>query len=129
MKLGRFVVVAAVIVMLASAVTGLVIALIEREIGFHSLTALTVGLGALLIALAGLVVEKLNRRFHPESSLFLWSDVDNLRSVARHATDDETRDWALSLGERIAAVLPGREADFTAKSRSTRRTDSSPRSH
>jgi hypothetical protein len=109
MKLGRIVIVAAVIVMLASAVTGLVIALIEREIGFNSLTALTVGLGALLIALAGLVVEKMNRRFHPESSLFLWSDVDNLRAVARHATDDETRDWALSLSERIAAVLPGRE--------------------
>ena len=109
MRLGRIVVVAAVIVMLASAVTGLVIALLEREIGYDSLTALTVGLGALLIALGGLVAEKMNRRFHPESSLFLWSDVDNLRAVARHAADEETREWALSLSERIAVVLPGRE--------------------
>jgi hypothetical protein len=109
MKLGRIVIVIAVAVMLASAVAGLVYALIEREIGWNSLTALTVGLGALLIAVAGLVVEKMNRRFHPESALFLWSDVDNLRAVARHASDDETREWALSLSERIAVVLPGRE--------------------
>ena len=109
MKLGRIVIVVAVIVMLGSAVTGLVYAMIEREIGWNSLTALTVGIGALLIALAGLVVEKMSRRFHPESNLFLWSDVDSLRAVARHATDDETRDWALSLSERIAVVLPGRE--------------------
>jgi hypothetical protein len=109
MKLGRIVIVVAVTVMLASAVTGLVYALIDREIGWNSLTALTVGFGALFIALGGLAIEKLNRRFHPESSLFTWSDVDNLRAVARAATDDETRDWALSLGERIAVVLPGRE--------------------
>jgi hypothetical protein len=109
MRLGRIVIVVAVVVMLGSAVTGLVYALIEREIGWNSLTALTVGFGALLIALAGLVVEKMNRRFHPESNLFFWSDVDSLRAVARNATDDETREWALSLSERIAVVLPGRE--------------------
>lgn len=109
MKLGRIVIVVAVIVMLVAAVTGLVYALIEREIGWNSLTALTVGLGALFIALAGLAIEKMNRRFHPESSLFVYSDVDNLRTVARNATDDETRAWALSLAERIAVVLPGRE--------------------
>ena len=109
MKLGRIVIVVAVAVMLASAVTGLVYALIDREIGWNSLTALTVGFGALFIALGGLAIEKMNRRFHPESSLFTWSDVDNLRAVARVATDDETRDWALSLSERIAVVLPGRE--------------------
>lgn len=109
MKLGRIVIVVAVIVMLGSAVTGLVYALIEREIGWNSLIALTVGIGALLIAVGGLIVEKMNRRFHPESNLFLWSDVDNLRRLSREATDDETRDWALSLSERIAVVLPGRE--------------------
>jgi hypothetical protein len=109
MKLGRIVIVVAVTVMLASAVTGLVYALIDREIGWNSLTALTVGFGALFIALGGLAIEKMNRRFHPESSLFTWSDVDNLRAVARAATDDETRDWALSLSQRIAVVLPGRE--------------------
>lgn len=109
MKLGRIVIVVAVIVMLVAAVTGLVYALIEQEFGWNSLTALTIGLGALLIALAGLAIEKMNRRFHPESSLFVYSDVDNLRAVARHAPDEETRAWALSLSERIAVVLPGRQ--------------------
>ena len=109
MKLGRIVIVVAVIVMLVAAVTGLVYALVEQEFGRRSLEAMTVGLGALFIALAGLAIEKMNRRFHPESSLFVWSDVDNLRTIARHAPDDETRDWALSLSERIAVVLPGRE--------------------
>jgi hypothetical protein len=109
MRTGRIVVAAAVVVMLGAAVTGLIYGLIDQQFGQRSLTALTVGLGALLIALAGLASEKLSRRFHPESALFLWSDVDNLRKIAREADAAETREWALSLSHRIAVVLPGRE--------------------
>ena len=121
MKLGRLVIVLAVIVMLVAAVYGLIYALIQQEFGRRSLEAMTVGLGALFIALGGLAIEKMNRRFHPESSLFLWSDVDNLRRVAREAGDDEVRDWALSLSERIAAVLPGRQ-QLRSEQRSVRST-------
>jgi hypothetical protein len=109
MKLGRIVIVLAVIVMLVAAVYGLIYALIQQEFGRRSLEAMTVGLGALFIALGGLAIEKMNRRFHPESSLFLWSDVDNLRRVARETSDPERQAWALSLSERIVAVLPGRQ--------------------
>lgn len=97
-----------VAIMLLAALTGLVWALIEQEFGYRSLTALTVGVGALLIALSALAIEMMTRKFHPETELFLWSDVDKLRQVAREAADAETRAWALSLSERIAVVLPGR---------------------
>ncbi len=109
MKVGRIVVVAAIVVMLGAAITGLILGLLDQELGQRSLTALTVGLGAFFIALAGLAIEKMSRRFHPESALFLWSDVDNLRKIAREASVAETREWALSLSQRIAVVLPGRE--------------------
>ena len=59
---------------------------------------------------AGLVLIELNsRKWHPESGLFTWSDVDNLRSLALiDDIDAETRQWARSLADRIAVVLPGR---------------------
>ena len=107
-KWQKLVFVGSVVIMLIAAVTGLVYALIDREFGPRSLGALTTGLGALLIAASSLLVERLNRRFHPESGLFLWTDVDKLRSLARETKDTETREWALSLGERIAVVLPRR---------------------
>ncbi|HET9440429.1 MAG TPA: hypothetical protein VFO52_09670 [Longimicrobiales bacterium] len=101
--------VASVTIMLVSALVGLTYALLEREFGPRSLMALTVGLGAVLIAVTVLVVEVLTRKFHPETALFLWSDVDQLRALARSAPDPETRSWALSLSDRIAVVLPGRK--------------------
>jgi hypothetical protein len=104
----KLVLAASLTIMFGAAVTGLVYALIDREFGPRSLGALTTGLGALLIALSALFVEKLNRRFHPESGLFLWSDVDQLRDVARTTADADVRAWALSLSERIAVVLPRR---------------------
>jgi hypothetical protein len=104
----KLVVVASVLIMLFAAVAGLVYALLDREFGPRSLGALTTGLGALLIVIGVLVTERMSRKFHPESALFLWTDVDQLRNVARSATDDETRAWALSLSERIAVVLPKR---------------------
>jgi hypothetical protein len=96
-------------VMLGAALTGLFWAVIEREFGPGPLTMVTVGLGALLIALAFGLLEFTNPTFHPESHLFDWSDVDSLRTVSRQTDlDAETRDWARSLAERIAVVLPGR---------------------
>jgi Na+/melibiose symporter-like transporter len=109
-RIQRIILIASVAIMLLAALTGLVYALIEREFGERSLQALATGIGALLIAATALLLERLNRRFHPESRLFLWSDVDQLRAVARSATDEETRAWALSLSERIAVVLPRRIA-------------------
>jgi hypothetical protein len=98
-----------VALMLVAAVTGLVLALIAGRFDFWSLTAMTVGLSALFIIVAIVLVELVSRKFHPESGLFTWSDVDNLRDLSSHpAIDVELRDWARSLAERVAIVLPGR---------------------
>jgi hypothetical protein len=107
-RVQRIVLIASIGIMLIAALVGLVYALLEGGFGHHSLTALATGMGALLIAASTLLFERLNRRFHPESRLFLWSDVDQLRAVARAADDAELRAWALSLSERIAVVLPRR---------------------
>ncbi len=97
-----------VAVMLLAAVTGLTYALAEQDFGPRSIGAVTVGLGALLIALSAMAVDLMTRKFHPETRFFSWSDVDRLRALARTTPDDEVRAWALSLSERIAVVLPGR---------------------
>lgn len=96
-------------IMLAAALVGLISALIANDFSGVSIAALTVGLGALLIAAGIVLVELINRKYHPESGLFSWSDVDNLRDLAvRSASDAEVREWARSLADRIAIVLPGR---------------------
>lgn len=100
--------VVSVALMLIAALAGLFYALLDHDFGARSLAALTVGLGALLIALTAVGVEVMNRKLHPESGLFLWTDVDRLREIARSVTDAEVRAWALSLSDRIAVVLPGR---------------------
>jgi hypothetical protein len=106
----KLVFVASAALMLMAALLGLFYALLDREFGQRSLVALTTGLGALLIALTAAVMEVVTRKLHSESGLFLWSDVDQLRELARRATDAETRAWALSLGQRISVVLPRRMA-------------------
>jgi hypothetical protein len=95
--------------MLVAAVTGLVLAVLAGEFDLWSLAALTVGLSALLIIVGIVIVELVSRKFHPESGLFTWSDVDNLRALAAEPSIDvDLRDWARSLAERVAIVLPGR---------------------
>lgn len=95
--------------MLGAAVVGLVATLIAGKITLVSLGALGAGIGALLIIAGLVVVELVSRKFHPESGLFTWSDVDTLRDLAiRNSDDPETREWAKSLADRIAVVLPGR---------------------
>lgn len=95
--------------MLGAAVVGLVATLIAGKITIVSLGALSAGIGALLIMAGLVVVELVSRKFHPESGLFTWSDVDTLRDLAiRNSADPETREWAKSLADRIAVVLPGR---------------------
>ena len=106
----KLVFMASVALMLIAALVGLSYALVEREFGSRSIAALTTGLGALLIALTAAVMEVVTRKLHPESGLFLWSDVDRLRELAHEAQDAETRAWALSLGQRISVVLPRRGA-------------------
>lgn len=102
--------VASVAIMLGAALFGLIAALFAGDFTTTSIAALTVGLGALLI-IAGLVVTDLvNRKFHPESGLFTWSDVDTLRDLAQRADSSELRAWARSLADRIAVVLPGRRS-------------------
>jgi hypothetical protein len=108
----KLVFVVSVALMLIAALVGLSYALIEREFGSRSIAALTTGLGALLIALTAAVMEVVTRKLHPESGLFLWSDVDKLRELAQDARDAETRAWALSLGQRISVVLPRRSASL-----------------
>ena len=100
-----------VAIMLGAALFGLIGALLAGEFSSYSIAALTVGLAALLVS-AGLVLIELNsRKWHPESGLFTWSDVDNLRSLALiDDVDAQTRQWARSLADRIAVVLPGRPA-------------------
>lgn len=98
-----------VAIMLVAAFVGLFSALLAGDFGSSSIAALTVGLGALLIAAGLVLIELISRKYHPESGLFTWSDVDNLRSLAiRSASDEEMRAWARSLADRIAVVLPGR---------------------
>ena len=106
----KLVFMASVALMLIAALVGLSYALVEREFGSRSIAALTTGLGALLIALTAAVMEVVTRKLHPESGLFLWSDVDRLRELAHDAQDAEMRAWALSLGQRISVVLPRRGA-------------------
>ena len=105
----KLVFIGSVSIMLLAALAGLGYAFIEQEFGAHSLAALTVGVGAVLIAGAALAADVMTRKFHPETSLFLWSDVDQLRALARATPDEDTRAWALSLSDRIAVVLPGRK--------------------
>jgi cytochrome c biogenesis protein CcdA len=109
-RLRKAVFVAAVAIMLVAALVGLVSALIAGEFSGQSIAALTVGLGALLIIAGIVLVELVSRKYHPESGLFTWSDVDNLRELAGRSSDAETRSWARSLADRIAVVLPGRRA-------------------
>ena len=78
-RLRKAVFVSAVAIMLAAAVAGLVLALLAGEFSVSSIAALTVGLGALLITAGIVLVELVSRKYHPESGLFSWSDVDNLR--------------------------------------------------
>lgn len=109
-RLRKGVFVASVAIMLAAALVGLVLALVAGEFSASSLAALTVGLGALLITAGIVLVELVSRKFHPESGLFTWADVDNLRELAIRSDEPETRSWARSLADRIAIVLPGRRA-------------------
>lgn len=96
-------------VMLACAVVGLVWRLVEGKFGAGPQAAAAIGSGALLIALVFGLLHFTNPTFHPESHLFNWSDVDALRALARNsAVEPETREWARSLADRIAVVLPGR---------------------
>ena len=108
-RLRKALFIASVAIMLAAAVFGLLSALHAGTFNRLSIASLTVGIGALLIIASLVLLEATSRKFHPESGLFSWSDVDNLRALAvRSAHDGETREWARSLADRIAIVLPGR---------------------
>jgi hypothetical protein len=99
----------ALAVMLACALVGLVWRLIDGQFSAGPQAAATIGSGALLIALVFGLLHFTNPTFHPESHLFTWSDVDTLRALARNpAVEPETREWARSLADRVAVVLPGR---------------------
>lgn len=95
-------------IMALAAVTGLIAAIIEGGFGSYSIAAVTVGLGALLIIIGLVSADLVNRKFHPESALFQWTDVDILRGLAGTADDPAVRDWARSMAERVAVVLPRR---------------------
>jgi hypothetical protein len=98
-------------VMLGAGLTGLTWAVLTHEFGTGPMTALAVGIGALAVALIFGLLDFTNPTFHPESHLFDWHDVDTLRTLARQGELDEpTREWARSLSDRIAIVLPGRSA-------------------
>jgi hypothetical protein len=100
---------AALVVMLASAVVGLIWRLLDGKWSVGPQVAASIGSGALLIALVFGLLHFTNPTFHPESHLFGWSDVDALRALARNpAVTPEQREWARSLADRIAIVLPGR---------------------
>jgi len=95
--------------MLAAALTGLSAAMIAGEFNAFSIAALTIGLAALLTTGGLVLVALVTRKWQPQSGPFTWSDVDNLRNLAmRLTTDAETREWARSLADRIAVVLPPR---------------------
>jgi hypothetical protein len=95
-------------IMALAAVSGLVAAVVEGGFGSYSYAAATVGLGALLIIIGLVSVDLVNRKFHPESALFRWTDVDILRGLANTADDPAVRAWARSMAERVAVVLPRR---------------------
>lgn len=108
-RLRKALFVVSVAIMIAAAVVGLIAALITGKSSSSAIAALTVGLGALAIMAGMVVAELVSRKFHPESGLFTWDDVDALRELAiRSAHDAEVREWAKSLADRIAIVLPGR---------------------
>jgi hypothetical protein len=110
--------------MLVGAVTGLVWALIDHEFGPGPLAFLSLGLSALLVALVFGLLNFTNPTFHPESHLFSWSDVDELRGLSRHPDmEKETSEWARSLADRIAVVLPGRPQSELRPPRSRRSSD------
>jgi peptidoglycan/LPS O-acetylase OafA/YrhL len=96
-------------IMALAAVSGLIAALAAGGFERYSIAAVTVGLGALLIIVGLVSAELVNRKFHPESALFRWADVDILRGLANTADDPAVRDWARSMAERVAVVLPRRE--------------------
>jgi hypothetical protein len=95
-------------IMALAAVSGLVAAVVEGGFGPYSIAAVTVGLGALLIILGLVSADLVNRKFHPESALFRWTDVDILRGIAGSADDPAVREWARSMADRVAVVLPRR---------------------
>ena len=103
---GLFAVTAAIL--MVAAVAGLIAAVVEGGFGTWSITAVTVGLGALLIIIGLVSVDLVNRKFHPESGLFRWTDVDILRDLANTTEDAAVRDWARSMADRVAVVLPRR---------------------
>ena len=108
--LRRFVFWGAATVMLGAAVFGLVWAFVAREWTAPSIVALTVGVGAMMVALAFGLLESASPTFHPESELFDWDDVDTLRALARdRELDRGVREFLRTLADRIAIVLPGRE--------------------
>jgi len=100
----------AIALMLIAAVVGLIEWFPERQFGRVSVAALSLGIGALVVAIVFGLLQQASRTFHPESELFRYADVDTLRGIARRTDDPELRDWALSLADRITVVLPGREA-------------------
>lgn len=103
--------------MLGAAVTGLVWRLIEGGFGPGPLAALKIGVSALAVALVFGLLQLTNPTFHPESHLFDWTDVDSLRELARREQLPEaTRDFARSLADRIAVVLPGRPSPVQGQS-------------
>ena len=110
----------ALVVMLSAAATGLVWRLIAGHWGQGPLICLTIGIEALLVAVVFRLLELANPMFHPESHLFSWDDVDALRLLSRRHQDGDTREWARSLADRIAVVLPGRPTPPQPKSRSVR---------
>jgi hypothetical protein len=95
-------------IMGCAGVAGLVAAVIEGGFGPISIAAVTIGLGALLIIIGLVSADLVNRKFHPESALSRWTDVDILRELAGTADDPAIRDWARSMAERVAVVLPRR---------------------
>jgi hypothetical protein len=98
-------------VMLTAGLTGLIWRLLSGEFGRGPMAAMALGIGALVVALVYGLLEFTSPTFHPESHLFQWADVDTLRSLARRdQLDAATREWARSLADRIAVVLPGRSA-------------------
>jgi hypothetical protein len=114
-------------IMLVGAVTGLVWALIEHEFGRGPLAFLTIGLSALLVALVFGLLHFTNPTFHPESHLFSWSDVDELRGLSQRLDiERETSEWARSLADRIAVVLPGRPQSELRPPRPRRSGDRTP---
>ena len=116
-NLRRLVFWAALGVMLSAGLTGLIWAVVTRDFGLVPIAAMTMGIGALIVALAFGLLESTSPTFHPESHLFDWGDVDSLRRLAQgQEVDAPTREWARSLADRIAIVLPGRALQVQGQS-------------